>query len=317
MKKATALCLALCLLCLTACSLDFLNRDGGGKEPPVQAVEPEIPAVSGGEEDPAQPEEPEQPGENPEEEPEDPAEQPEEPEERPEEPEAVSMSHQDVTLFSPGETFPWRVKGAPEGYTCAFASDRPETAAVDGEGVVTAVAPGTATLTAEVACEGGPYRFQCIVRCRWEPEESGLPEDGGGGETPALADFLSTLQGRYEGLSALSKLDGELLDNYYPGLSAVASVEEVLVQETAMTTANVAVGLVRLSPDAPMEDVLAVQAAFQSRVTAQAEGGAWYPASCETWANGVITSASNCVGLFVYPEDAQSMANLFTETYGK
>ena len=64
------------------------------------------------------------------------------------------------------------------------------------------------------------------------------------------------------------------------------------------------------------DDVAAVQAVFQSRIDTQAAGGAWYPASCETWEQGVITSASNVVGMFVYPEDAQGMADLFTETFG-
>lgn len=54
---------------------------------------------------------------------------------------------------------------------------------------------------------------------------------------------------------------------------------------------------------------------LNARITAQAEGGAWYPASCETWAQGVITSVSNYVGMFVYPEDAQDMADLFTDTF--
>ena len=82
-----------------------------------------------------------------------------------------------------------------------------------------------------------------------------------------------------------------------------------------MSTANVAVGLVKLSDDAAAEDIQAVEAIFQARIKTQAEGGAWYPASCETWENGVITSASNCVGMFVYPENAQELADLFTEAF--
>lgn len=113
----------------------------------------------------------------------------------------------------------------------------------------------------------------------------------------------------------MAVLDGELLENYYPGLSGIAAVEEILIQETAMSTANVAVGLVKLSDNATTQDILAVQSVLQSRITAQAEGGAFYPDSCETWENGVITSASNCVGMFVYPDGAHSMASLFTDTF--
>ena len=82
-----------------------------------------------------------------------------------------------------------------------------------------------------------------------------------------------------------------------------------------MTMANVAVGLVKLSDEATLDDILAVQAVFQGRITTQAEGGAWYPASCETWEQGVTSSVSNHVGMFVYPEGAQAMADLFTQTF--
>ena len=58
-----------------------------------------------------------------------------------------------------------------------------------------------------------------------------------------------------------------------------------------------------------------MQAVFQGRITTQAEGGAWYPASCETWEQGVTSSVSNHVGMFVYPEGAQAMADLFTQTF--
>ena len=52
-----------------------------------------------------------------------------------------------------------------------------------------------------------------------------------------------------------------------------------------------------------------------ARIAAQADGGAWYPASCETWGQGVTTSVTRYVGMFVYPESAQDMADLFTETF--
>ena len=107
----------------------------------------------------------------------------------------------------------------------------------------------------------------------------------------------------------------ELLSNYYPGLDAIASVEEVYIQETMISISNVAVGLVKLSADASPDDVAAVQNILQARIDTQAGGGAWYPASCETWEQGVITSTSNVVGMFVYPDEAQTMADLFTETF--
>ena len=173
-------------------------------------------------------------------------------------------------------------------------------------------------------CESGQYDFACIIRCAWKEENASeapgetpaAPEDAAP-EAPSasLSGFYDSLQGSYEGLRGMMVLEGELLDTYYPGLSSIAAVEEVLIQETQMTMANVAVGLVKLSGEATLDDVTAVTDVLNARITAQAEGGAWYPASCETWGQGVITSVSNYVGMFVYPEDAQDMADLFTDTF--
>lgn len=142
------------------------------------------------------------------------------------------------------------------------------------------------------------------------------PQPGADGEEASpLKDFYATLQAKYEGLDAMMVIEGELLETYYPGLSEIAAVEEIYLQETMITTANVAVGMVKLSEDATLEDITAVQEILQARITTQAEGGAWYPESCETWKNGIITSVSNTVGMFVYPEQAQELADAFTEAF--
>ncbi|MDE7011025.1 MAG: hypothetical protein K2O93_07410 [Oscillospiraceae bacterium] len=148
------------------------------------------------------------------------------------------------------------------------------------------------------------------------PEEEKDDQPGADREEASpLKDFYTTLQAKYEGLDAMMVIEGELLETYYPGLSEIAAVEEIYLQETMITTANVAVGMVKLSEDATLEDITAVQEILQARITTQAEGGAWYPESCETWKNGIITSVSNTVGMFVYPEQAQELADAFTEAF--
>ncbi len=335
MKKLTAILLALFLaLSLTACK----------KDDPVKAKEPDIPgttaAPSGGDTYYMPPEDPvvsNDPVDTavPDVTPADPAPAPAGDEKEEQKPSAgVTASHSDVSLFSEGEKFTMSAQGVNGIYAASFASKNPEIASVDEKtGVITAAAPGMTTITMHVECEAGQFDFDCIVRCRWEAEEAVLPggdtdpgtvADPGTPaqpETPSvstasLSGFFSTLQGKYEGLGTMMVLDGELLENYYPGLSSISAVEEVLIQETAISTANIAVGLVKLSDDATLTDVLQVQSVFQNRISAQANGGAFYPASCETWENGVITSVSNCVGMFVYPDSANSMASLFTETFG-
>lgn len=341
MKKLTAILLALVLLLgLTGCedAISKLLYQSGKDDPDaVQAQEPDIPGTTppGGD---AAPEEPTESGVP------DDAVEPAEPQPGTEEPSSgeegekedgkkpdggVAASHSDVSLFSAGETFTLSARGVSGIYAGSYVSADPEIASVDElTGEVTAVSPGTTTVTMHVECEAGQFDFDCIVRCRWEAEDPGLPgagteetpetpagPDAPASAQPSLSGFFSTLQGEYEGLTGMMAMDAQMLDNYYPGLSGIAAVEEVLVYESAISINNMAVGLVKLSDSATTEDILAVQSILQSRITAQAEGGAWYPASCETWENGVITSASNCVGMFVYPDDAHSMANLFTDTF--
>lgn len=320
MKKITALLLTLAmLLSLTACSISFLNRETNNNadaKPESPAVQPEEPSVPAGDGDDIAAVEPEIPDDKPDTLLPDPEGEEEEPD-APEEASDITASHKDVTLFSAGETFTFSAQGVPGIYACTFASADESVAAVDENlGTVTAVAPGTTTITMHLECESGQYDFKCIVRCSWKAEEAPPASTDKPAQTAvSLSGFFSTLQGSYEGLDSMMVLDGELLDTYYPGLSSIAAVEEVLVQETMMTMANMAVGLVKLSDDATSDDIVAVQNALQTRINTQADGGAWYPASCETWEQGIITSTSNVVGMFVYPENAQDMADLFAETF--
>ena len=168
---------------------------------------------------------------------------------------------------------------------------------------------------------GETLTLTCIVRCSAPAAQQ--PEDGAEGSTeepseggesdalPTLSDFYNTLSETYQ-IGGLATYEGELLDNYYPGLSAI-STKQCLVQETMMTMANAAVSLIEVENSS---DVQTVKDILAARAKAQADGGAWYPASCETWANAVIVSTGNYVGMFVYPENAQAMADLFVSTYG-
>lgn len=324
MKKWTALLLtAAMLLSLSACSLTFLNKKVETKPDPkeeqnsgvlsenpaapaapdVSAVEPEIPSGTpdtqlpdSGKDDGAA-DEPDSGGEY-----------------------IIRISHTDVTLKYAGETFRlsvWDSNGkAPDA--CTFVSENSEIAAVDeAGGEVTAAAPGITNIVAHVQFGNEKQDLKCIVRCSWkaEEEEPAQTVSAGASDMPSLGSFFSTLQGKYDGLGNMMALEGDLLDVYYPGLSSIAAVEEVLVQESMISVANVAVGLVKLSDSATMDDIIAVQNALQTRITAQADGGAFYPESCETWKNGVITSVSNRVGMFVYPDGAQAMADQFVLTY--
>ena len=330
MKKLTVLLAAAMLLSLTACSLSFLNKppavpdskDGIEAVPPsIGQDEPDTAPDTSDSEGAAVPDSPDA----------GPLPDPDGGGSAVSDPPAngnaavIQISHSDVTLKSEGETFRLSVRdsagNAPSA--CTFTSDDPEIASVDETGgQVTAVAPGIANITAHAKFSDTAEDLTCIVRCRWEAENGGGGEDAqpasGGTQSsgqPSISAFFSTLQGKYDSLNGLMVLDSQLLDTYYPGLSSVASVEEVLIQEPMINISNMAVGLVKLSDDATMDDIIAVTNALQSRITDQANGGAFYPQSCEIWEQGVTASVSNVVGMFVYPDEAQSMADLFVATY--
>ena len=333
MKKLTAILLTLVLLLsLTGCEdaiSKLLYKSDPNDPDVVQAKEPDIPNTSpSGDNAPVQaadpvtstPDEPAEPDAS-EPAPEDTPAPDEEDSGRQDS--SITASHSDVSLFYAGETFKFLPENVSGVYACTYVSGDAGIAEVDGNtGVITAVAPGMTTVSMHLECSEGQFDFDCIVRCRWEPD---LPDEGSASgtagqtgtaaQTASLSGFIATLQNKSEGMGTMRTLDGQLLENYYPGLSSIAAVEEVLIQESAISISNKAVGLVRLSDSATTEDILAVQSILQSRISAQAGGGAFYPDACETWENGVITSTSNCVGMFVYPDDAHSMANLFTDTF--
>ncbi len=82
----------------------------------------------------------------------------------------ISASHSDATFFNPKEHFQLLPVGAGSGYTCTYTTDDAKVASVSEKGVVTAVGPGTTTVTMTVDGGGTDYIFKCIVRCKWTEE---------------------------------------------------------------------------------------------------------------------------------------------------
>lgn len=79
----------------------------------------------------------------------------------------ISASHSDATFFNPKEHFQFLPKGVEDGIVCTYRTDNAEIASVDDKGMVTAVGPGTTTITMTLDVGGTEYIFKCIVRCNW------------------------------------------------------------------------------------------------------------------------------------------------------
>lgn len=96
--------------------------------------------------------------------------------------------------------------------------------------------------------------------------------------------------------------DPELLEMYYPGLSEINTTQ--LIAKAPMMS-SVVNEFVFLQCETE-EDAAKAAGILQTRITAQAEGGAWYPESMEAWGRGVVDQQGTYVAMIAsaeYQED--------------
>ena len=120
-----------------------------------------------------------------------------------------------------------------------------------------------------------------------------------------------------ENRPAMMQAEGEVLDAFYPGLTAIQTKQCGVY--TAMISA--AVGELALVEVENAADVQAVKDIFQARIDYQVgddqnPGGAWYPASIEGWKNGSrIVSNGNYVMLVAFSDGADDVVNSFNALF--
>ena len=96
--------------------------------------------------------------------------------------------------------------------------------------------------------------------------------------------------------------DPELLEMYYPGLSEINTTQ--LIAKAPMMS-SVVNEFVFLQCETE-EDAAKAAEILHTRITAQAEGGAWYPESMEAWGRGVVDQQGTYVAMIAsaeYQED--------------
>ena len=131
-----------------------------------------------------------------------------------------------------------------------------------------------------------------------------------------LAAFYETFASG-ENRPAMMQVEGETLDAFYDGLSAIKTKQCGVY--TAMISA--AVGEIAMVEVENVADVQAVKDIFQARINYQVgddqnPGGAWYPASIEGWKNGSrIVSNGNYVMLVALSEGADDVVNSFNALF--
>ena len=147
--------------------------------------------------------------------------------------------------------------------------------------------------------------------------DAGGSSSGGGTTTPDpepskvdLAAFCTTVTTNYS-LPHLSLADSTMLDNYYAGLSSVATEQsQVYINMMSMNMGEISLVQVKDS-----KDVATVKAVFQARIDSMVNGGAWYPEPTRIWSEqSRVVSNGNYV-MMVVGEDCDSIVKDFNALF--
>ena len=239
---------------------------------------------------------------------------------------SLSLNKNSFTLSKAGATYRLKYTLSPEGGKVTFSSSDEKVATVSSSGTVTAVAPGSAVITVT----SGKLTAQCTVKCSWKaaekPAESAkpsAPSQSAQDKLPApeekavdLAAFFTKIEKDYD-MSSMEAADGELIENCYPGLSAIQTQQLAVYMCMMNPSPNGDVVLVQVKDS---KDVDAVKAILQARIQymvgdGNGPGGAWYPEPTEMWENNSrIVTHGNYV-MMVADFECDNIVNAFNALF--
>lgn len=243
--------------------------------------------------------------------------------------ESLSLNSSDFSLFKAGAAYQLKAESRPEKGTYTWASNNEAVATVSNKGLVTAVAPGTATVTVTDSKTG--LTASCIVRCKFEADKpaSGGSSSGSGSSssdgssssgsgsanTPDsgsvdLSAFYSTVTTNHQ-FGMLSLADATMIKDVYPGLSDIKT-NQCLPYINMMTMNSGEIALVEVASSG---DVDTVKGIFQDRIDAQVAGGAFYPSAIEAWQNNSRVVSKGSYVMMVVHEDCDAIVNEFNALF--
>ena len=117
-----------------------------------------------------------------------------------------------------------------------------------------------------------------------------------------LNAFYQEITEKYE-LGSMMALEGDFLESAYPGLSQIPTVQ--FIAQTAMISAVVC-EIVLLQCETP-EDAAQAAQILETRVSTQAEGGAWYPASMAAWEEAEVITHGSYVALIAADQNQDAL----------
>ena len=121
-------------------------------------------------------------------------------------------------------------------------------------------------------------------------------------------DYIASL----EEAPMMMDVTDDVVETFYPGLSAVELKQSVLVT-AAISAVAYEIAMVECADSA---DVETVQGIFQARIDSQVEGGAMYPATVEAWEGAEILTSGNVVALIVAGQDQAAAAEAIGAALG-
>ena len=129
-------------------------------------------------------------------------------------------------------------------------------------------------------------------------------------KTVDLTAFYNTLASGEEDIMMMN-LEGDMLEGSYPGLADVATKQ--LIAKAPMISA--VVNEIVLAECGTEEDAATAASILQDRVDAQAEGGAWYPESMETWSNAQVVQNGTYVAMIATADHQEEIAEQFNALF--
>lgn len=217
----------------------------------------------------------------------------------------VTLDKSEHTFTAAGETVQLTANTKADSLT--WTSGNEAVATVDANGLVTAVAPGTAVITVTA----GDVSATCTVTCDWavvidleaffaELYETLYPVDEEGYSTgPAIDDW-----------AALEEIP-EMLDSYYPGLFDL-ELKQVHIYIPMMSAVAYEVVLIEAANAADVETISGI---LQERISGQISNQHNYPMVIEAWQNNAhIVSHGNYIMLAV-GDDASAYVDAFNALF--
>ena len=110
----------------------------------------------------------------------------------------------------------------------------------------------------------------------------------------------------------MTDAEGELLDAYYPGLSAL-SIRQLVAKVPAMSSDVNEIVLVQCETG---EDAEAAEAILQARVDAQVESGAWYAETQAAWEQAAVLRQGTFAALIASGDHQADWEARVREAYG-